>query len=221
MSPSSQERLIEPRAIPKLRLREPCGTYLVDAHTKVMFPKADPATAIEVTRREINRAARIAVVHEYHERHELRRARDLARHFDRLLNNLEQDTAGWLPEGDTAVIAADVAQGFATNPNTSVVAPLVEIVENINSLRASAYMLRQFQIEPSPPSRSDPLARAFLKALGKAVESLTERHPPRSRESAFVSLAAAAWLDLDFPPPRFDTPLEDWLGAKVERLYRI
>jgi len=172
--------------------------------------------AAEATRREINRAAQIAVFHEHHERHELRKARDLARRLDKLLKTLDQETAGLFPEGDSAVIAADIAQGFLKP--TSVVAPLVEIID---SLRASADMLRRFQIKPSPPSRSDPLARAFLEALGKAYKYWIKTQPPRSRQSAFVKLAAAAWLDLDFPLPRPDTSLEHWLGTKVERLYRV
>jgi hypothetical protein len=226
----SRERPIEPRAIVRLRLREPSGTYEVDAYAGVLFPKADLAkateadrvTAIEATRREINRAAQIAVISEHHERHELRRARDLVQHLDKLLKNLEQDAAGWFPEGDAAVIAADMTQGFINpDPSASVIAPLVEIIEGVNALRGCADMLRRFQIEPSPPSRSDPLARAFLKALGKAFESWTGMQPPRSRGSAFAKLAAAAWLDLDFPSPHPGETLEAWLGAKIERLYRI
>jgi hypothetical protein len=216
---SKKPSLAEPRAIVELRLREPRGTYEADAHFRVLFPEAVRVAAIEMTRWEINRAARIAVTHEHHERHELRKARHLAQRLDRLLKDLERGAVGWFPEGDVAMIAADLSQGLVTlDPNVSITAPLVEALQNISALRGTNM---GFQIKPSPPSRSDPLARAFLTALGQALEYWTGTQPPRAREGAFAKLAAAAWLDLGFPSPHPDELLEHWLGAKIERLYRI
>src|SRR5262245_39737393 len=42
------------------------GSYEVDAFAHVLFPTADRATAIEATRREVNRWAHVAVLRAYH-----------------------------------------------------------------------------------------------------------------------------------------------------------
>ena len=212
-----------PRAIDLLELREKNGTYEdgcynVDAHAALLFPTADRATAVKAVRSEVNRAAKIAVVREHRERSELRAARDRAQRLTKFLDKFERETA-WLIAGDAAVVASEIAEGFAvTNTTGSVATPLVQILEDMNSLRAWAVELHKFAIAPSPPSNSDPLARAFVEAMAAAYVALRELQPPHARKSWFVNLIAAAWLDLNFPWPSPETSVENWLGQKVELL---
>lgn len=195
------------------------GSYGVDAHASVLFPKekADRATAVEATRREVNRAAQVAVARTRHERHDLRVAREQAQRLGRLLTLIERG-ARRLPPGDAAVVAADIAAGFAHPDASSVIGLLVPAIECINEMRALAIELRRFDIAPPPPSRSDPLARYFVEAMAAAYKAIRALQPPRSRKGPFVDLLAAAWLDLDFPWPSPDTSLESWLGQKAEAL---
>ena len=155
----------------------------------------------------------------HHERHDLRAARERARRLGRLLTIVER-AAGWLPPGDAADVAAAMAAGFKNPDASSVIGPLVQIIENINEQRLLAAELRRFDIAPPPPSRSDPLERYFVEAMGAAHVAILLSPPPRSRSGPFVNLLAAAWRDLGFPGPPRDTPLEDWLGQKVEA-YRL
>ena len=195
-----------PRAINLLELRKKNdkygdGFYGVDAHAKVLFPTAVRATAVRAVRSEVNRAAKVAVVREHRERSELRQARDRAQRLTKFLDKLGHQTT-WLTAGDVAVVASEIAEGFAvTNTTGSVATPLVRIIEDIDSLRSWAVELHKFDITPSPPSNSDPLARAFVEAMAAAYVALRESRPPHTRKSPFVNFIAAAWLDHNFPWP--------------------
>jgi len=123
-----------------------------------------------------------------------------------------------LPPADAAAVAADMAAGFEIPDASPVAGLLVQTIENIKETGLLAAELRRFDIVPPPPSRSDPLARYFVEAMAEAHIARLSRPPPRGRSGPFVNLLAAAWGDLDFPWPRRDTPLEDWLGRKVEAL---
>ena len=212
-----------PRAIDLLELRSKNdkyedGFYGVDAHAKVLFPTADRATAVKAVRSEVNRAAKIAVIREHRERSELRAARDRAKRLTKSLDKFDRETA-WLTAVDVAVVASEIAEGFAvTNTTGSVATPLVQIIEDINSLRSWAVELHKFVIAPSPPSNSDPLARAFVEAMAATYVALRESRPPHTRKSPFVNFIAAAWLDLNFPWPSPETSVENWLGQKVKSL---
>ena len=195
------------------------GSYKVDRHARLLFPKekADFATAVEATRREVNRAAQVAIARTRYERHELRAAREWAQRLGYLLTLVER-AAKRLPPGDAAVVAADMAAGFAHPDASSVIGLLVPTIECINAMCALAIVLRRFDIAPPPPPRSDPLARYFVEAMAAAYKAMHALQPPRSRKGPFVDLLAAAWLDLDFPWPSPDTSLEGWLGQKAEAL---
>jgi hypothetical protein len=212
-----------PRVIDLLELRRKNGTYedgfyKVDAHAELLFPTADRAMAVKAVRAEVNRAAKIAVVREHHERSELREARNRAQRLTKFLDKLDRETA-WLTSGDVAVFASEIAEGFAvTNTTGSVVTPLVQILEDIHSLRSWAAKLRNFDFTPPPPSNSLPLARYFVEAMAAAYATLKGTQPPRSRKGAFPNLLEAAWLDLDFPLPSPETSVENWLGQKLESL---
>ena len=220
-STTKVERL--PRAISLLELRKKSdkyedGFYNVDAHAELLFPTADRAMAVKAVRSEVNRAAKIAVVHEHRERSELREARDRAQRLTKFLDKFDRETAR-LTAGDAAIVASEIAEGFVvTNTTGSVAIPLVQIIEDINSLRSWALELHKFAIAPPPPSNSDPLARAFVEAMAAAYGALRELQPPHTRKSWFVNLIAAAWLDLNFPWPSPETSVENWLGQKVELL---
>ena len=168
-----------PRAIDLLELRKKNGTYEdgfynVDVHAELLFPTADRATAVEAVRFEVNRAAKIAVVREHRERSELRAARDRAQRLTKSLDKFDRENA-WLTAGDVAVVASEIAEGFAvTNTTGSVATPLVQIIEDINSLRSWALELHKFAVAPPPPSNSDPLARAFVEAMAAAYVALRE-----------------------------------------------
>ena len=150
---SSRKRLAirfkpSPRAVNLLELRKKDdkyedGFYKVDAHAELLFPTADRAMAVKAVRSEVNRAARVAVGREHRERSELREARDRAQRLTKFLDNFDRETA-WLTAGDVAVVASEIAEGFAvTNTTGSVATPLVQIIEDINSLRSWAVELRR------------------------------------------------------------------------------
>ena len=206
-----------------LELRKENGTYEdgfynVDAHAELLFPTADRAMAVKAVRSEVNRAAKVAVVREHRERSELREARDRAQRLTKFLDKFDRETA-WLIADDVAVVASEIAEGFAlTNATGSVATPLVQIIEDIVSLRSWAVELHKFDIARAPPSHSDPLAKAFVEAMAAAYVALRVSQPPHSRKGPFVDLIAAAWLDLDFPWPSSETSVENWLGQKVECL---
>jgi len=204
-----------------LQLHKPVGAYKVDDHASVLFPNAPNDVAIEAVRGEVNRAAEIAVVRERHERADLRKAREHAKLLFELLDNVERDAAKkWFPTGDVAVAAADISEGFVKPDDVAVsmVQPLVQIIDGINSLRSWAAELRRFDIIRSPPSNSDPLARCFVEAMGTAYLARRKKQPPHGRTGPFVDLIAAGWLDLGFPPPPSKADLKDWLGRKTEAL---
>ena len=199
------------------RLNPVGGSYEVDAWADVLFPKANHATAVEATRREVNRGAQIAIARARHEQHDLRVAREQAQRLVRLLGIVER-YAKLLPPGDAATVAADMAAGFEIPDASPVAGLLAQTIENIKETGLLAAELRRFEIAPPPPSRSDPLARYFVEAMAEAHIARLSRTPPRGRSGPFVNLLAAAWRDLQFPWPPRDTPLEDWLGRKVEAL---
>jgi hypothetical protein len=199
------------------RLKAIDGSYEVDAYAHVLFPMADRATAIEAPRREVDRAAQIAVARAYHEQHDLPAAREDVRRLLRLLAIVERYAAR-LPPDDAAEVAADMAAGFKIPDASPVAGLLSQIIENINETRFLATEMRRLDMAPPPPSRSDPLARYFVEAMAEAHVARLSRPPPRSRIGPFVRLLAAAWRDLGFPQPPRDTPPEDWLGQKVEAL---
>ena len=218
--PATSRRV--PRAIPVLLLDRPLRTYKADAYANVLFPSPktknldDQAMAVKGTRREVNRAAKIAVMHENHEQIDLQKARKRAKGFIRWLKAIQSKADKYFPDGDVT----DMAEGFAATPTESNATPLVQITVDFASLRAWTAELQQIGIAASGPSNSDPLGKHFVIAMKKAHLSLTGEPAPHSRKGPFVNLLAAAWEDLDFPWPSSETSLEAWLGSKVER-YRI
>jgi hypothetical protein len=209
-----------------LEINQPVGTYKVDGHAGVLFPKAPKDyVAVETVRAEVNRAARIAVARARHEGDDLRKAREHAKRLMTLLDKIESNAADEFPEfqdGDIATAAADLAVGFVTpDPTFSIAQPLVHIIEDIASLRSWAVELRKrASIAPPPPSRSGPLARYFIDAMADAHRAWREVQPPSGRTGPFVDLLEAAWLDLGFPKPvdkeGDDLALKVWLGMRVE-----
>ena len=227
---SSRKRLAirfkpSPRAVNLLELRKrddkyEDGFYEVDAHAELLFPSADRVMAVRAVRSEVNRAAKIALVREHRERSERRESRNRAQRLAKFLDKFDRETA-WLTADDVAVVASEIAEGFTLTDTTgSVATPLVQILEDIHSLRSWAAELRRFDIAPPPPSNSDPLARYFVEAMAAAYVALKGTQPPRSRKGAFSSLLEAAWIDLKFPEPSSETSIESWLGQKVE-VYRV
>jgi hypothetical protein len=212
-----------PRTLNLLELRKrndayEDGLYRVDSYAELLFPFADRAMAVKAVRSEVNRAAKVAVVREHRERNELRESRDRAKRLIKLLDKFDRESA-WLAAGDVAVVASEIAQGFSIKKNTgSIATPLVQILESVSYLRMWLAELHQFDIAPSPPSNSDPLARAFVEVMAAAFMALTGSQPPHSRQGPFVNLIAAAWLDLSFPWPSPETSVENWLGQKVESI---
>lgn len=211
-----------------LEIKQPVGTYRVDDHAGVLFPKApDDYVAVETVRAEVNRAAQIAKARARHELDDLRKARERAKSLMTLLDNIESNAADdWFPNDDVAAAAADLSVGFATpEPTFSIAQALVHIIEDIISLRSWAVELRERAIIASPPpSRSDPLARYFIDALAAAHIAWRELEPPSGRTGPFVDLLEAGWLDLGFPKPvdkeGDDSALKIWLGTKVEERAR-
>ena len=209
-----------------LNAKEPVGTYKLDAHAGVLFPGVPEDMAVNAARAEVSRAGQMAAVRARHETIDLRKARGQAERMIKLLKNIERDSAKWFPTGDVASAAADLSIGFATKKDdVSIIQPLVQIIEDINLVRAwSAELNKHASIASPPPPRSDPLARNFVEAIAVAYRSRRKKQPPSGRTGPFVDLLEAAWLDLDFPKPTdeegFDPALKVWLGMKVEERAR-
>jgi hypothetical protein len=209
------------RTKPTLLLDAKFGTYKVDACVNMMFPKAiDPMGTNRkqlsaLLREEINRAAQVAVAHEYQERIGRRTARERAKRVLGLLDGVEREAAGLFP-GDAATNAAEIDQGFASN-NRASIQSLVQIMEGVKFLSEHAAELRRIGIADPPPSNSDPLARYFIDAMAKAYIKRLGRRPGSGRKGPFVDLVTAAWIDLGFPQPESSDDLQEWLGTKVER----
>jgi hypothetical protein len=147
----------------------------------------------------------------------LRTAREDVQRLLRLLEIVRRYVKR-LPPGDAAAVAADMATGFKIPEASPLAGLLVQTIESIKEASLLAEELRRLDIAPPPPSRSDPLARYFVEAMAEAHVALLSRPPSHSRMGPFVHLLASAWRDLAFPRPLRDTPLEDWLGRKVEAL---
>jgi hypothetical protein len=208
-----------------LDAKEPVGTYKLDAHAGVLFPDVPEDIAVNAIRAEVSRAAQLAAVRARHESVDLRKARGQAKRLIKLLKNVERDSAKWFPTCDVAAAAADLSVGFAGKDDASVIQPLVQIIESLNSLRDwSAELNKRASLTSPPPSRSDPLARYFVEAMAVAHLARRKKQPPSGRTGPFVDLLEAAWLDLGFPKPTdeegFDHTLKVWLGTKVEERAR-
>jgi hypothetical protein len=221
---SNSSKALTENVIAVLQAMPPVGTYHVDDHAGVLFPKlSGTETAVVATRAEVNRAAQMATIRAHQERDILKKARGRAKRLKALEDKITSDAdglfPGLFPNGDIAVAAAELSVGFPKphDPAVSVVQPLVHMIESLILFRSWAAELPG--VAPPPPSNSDPLARNFVEAIGIAYLAHRKKQPPHGRTGPFVNLLAAAWLDVGFPVPRRRREdLSDWLGKKAEAL---
>jgi hypothetical protein len=139
----------------------------------------------------------------------------------KVLDNIERQI-GWLIAADNDD-AFGIARGFVPAqpkpdhpfPAEQLLSQIISRIKSIQNLRRR--LLAQFAVRPAGRLRADPLARYFIEAMADAYVKERGTRPPRGRSGPFVNLVAAAWRDRRFPIPA-ETPLEDWLGLKVEVL---
>ena len=167
--------------------------YKVDAYARVLFPKADRATAVEADPARGQCAAQVAILRERHERHDLRAAREQAQHLDRLLTTFKC-TTGWLPPGDAAATAADMAAGFAQSIGFN--GPPPARASHRKHQRATRHWHSNASLHHRAAAavtlRS--AGEVFRHAMTAAFKAIRERNflsskrllPPRSRKGPFV-----------------------------------
>ena len=194
-----------------LRIRERPGHYRVDRHVDLLFPKkkgvkpAETIPMVEAMRREINRAAQIAVARTQQELEDRPQARALARKLVKALDKVQP-----LLDADLD----DLAAGFVAVKQDRSAA---RAIEQIGSW--TRYLGEEFRlIEPSP-SRSDPLARNFIEALVQIYIRYRGEPAPCGRSGPFVDLVVDGWIDLCFVTEQEQKKIPDldrWIGHKIE-----
>ena len=219
-------RCLDCRVDKEGRLYLPPGKYQIDEYAYLYAPRttrnAEPYVAL--LRGQINRAARIATTRAMIRRKDNSASRKIAQQLLKTLARIDKLTA-WLPHDGAAMIAADLSRVFeARAPEKTVIPSVVEIINNIRSIRDwHLHLQKGFTLISAGSNRADLFGQHFVEDVIDFYRHYTHKLPPASRTSPFASLLAAAWMDLGLPTPpgknRKATEFEDVVslfGFKVE-----
>jgi hypothetical protein len=217
------------------RLCNAPGKYKIDAFAYLYAPgireiaftkllSSDKKPYVALLRNRINRAARIATTRARIAGKDNSASRKTAQRLLKTLTELDKQTA-WLSHDKSVMIAADLSRVFeATSPGKTVIPSVVEIIDNIRSIRDwHLHLQKGFTLISAGSNRADLFGRHFVEDVIDFHRHYTGKQPPANRASAFARLLASAWMDLSLPMPlrknnnrmEFED-LVTYLGIKVE-----